>query len=273
MPCWYAAVLLNESHLVNFFYRGDARANFCQPAFAQSDHAFFASDALDLRSRPAIHDHFADAVGQVEQFANCRAAVITGARAFQAPGALGKRDVPPHSRIEAGFFQFLGRISLGLLAIWTDHANEPLRHDAVESGDKVVRLDAHIDEAADDVGHVVGMDSGENEVAGEGRLDGDLRGFLVANFADHDLVGVVTQDGAQASREGEALLLVHRNLRDTAELILHRIFDGDDFVFVGLDLVDGRIERGGLSGTCGTRNQDHAIRFADIAPETAGFFP
>src|SRR5713101_9422897 len=114
MPCWYAAVLLNESHLVNFFYRGDARANLCQPAFAQSDHALFASDALDLRSRTAIHDHFPDAIGQVEQFANRRPAMITSTGTFQAAGALGKRYVSPHNRVEARLPQFLGRIFFGL---------------------------------------------------------------------------------------------------------------------------------------------------------------
>ena len=67
-------VLLNESHLVNLFHGGDARTNLGQPALAQSDHALFASDALDLRSRTAIHNHFPDAVGQVEQFANRRPA-------------------------------------------------------------------------------------------------------------------------------------------------------------------------------------------------------
>src|SRR5712664_103001 len=272
MPCWYAAVLLNESHLVNFFYRGDARANFCQPAFAQSDHALFASDALDLRSRPAIHDHFADAVGQVEQLANGGAAMITGARAFQASGSLGECDVAPDNRIDAGLLQFLVRVFFWPLAIRTDHANEPLRHDAVQSGDKVVRLDAHVDEAADDVGNVVGVDGGENEVAGECRLDGDLGGFLIADFANHDLVGVVAQDGAQAARKGETLFLVHRNLRDAAQLILDRIFDGDDFVLVGLDLVDSRVERGGLSGTGGPRHQDHAIGLSNVAAESAGFF-
>jgi len=87
------------------------------------------------------------------------------------------------------------------------------------------------------------VDGGENQVAGERRLDGDLRGFLVADFADHDLVRVVAQNGAQTAREGESLFLVHGNLGDAAELILDGIFDGDDLVFVGLDLVDGGVER------------------------------
>src|SRR4029077_7226668 len=71
-------MLLNESHLVDFFQGCDAIANFGEATLAQSDHAFFASDALDLRSGPAIHDHFAYAVGQIEQLANSRAAVESG---------------------------------------------------------------------------------------------------------------------------------------------------------------------------------------------------
>jgi len=81
-----------------------------------------------------------------------------------------------------------------------------------------------------------------------------LGGFLVADFADHDLVRVVAQDGAQAAREGEALFLVHRNLRDARSWYFDRVFDGDDFVLVGLDLVNGGVERGGLAGAGGPGN-------------------
>src|SRR5262249_1105852 len=108
--------------------------------------------------------------------------------------------------------------------------------------------------------------------AGERRLNGDLRRLLVADFADHDFVWVVAQDGAQAAREGQALLLVHGNLRDTAKLILDGIFDGDDLVFVSLDFVDGRVKRGGLTGASGTGDQDHAVRLANVAAETAHLF-
>ena len=84
-----------------------------------------------------------------------------------------------------------------------DHAHQPLRQNAVQRGDEVVRLDAHVQEAAQHVQHVVGVNRGEHQVAGERGVDGDLRGFLIANFADHDLVGIVAQDGAQAAREGQ----------------------------------------------------------------------
>ncbi len=51
------------------------------------------------------------------------------------------------------------------------------------------------------------------------------------------LVGVVAQDGAQAAREGQPLFLVDGNLRDAANLVLDRVFNGDGLVFVALDLV------------------------------------
>src|SRR5260370_31601106 len=120
---------------------------------------------------------------------------------FQAPVAFGKCAVSPPRWTGARLFQFLARISFGLLAVRADYANETLRHDAVKSGDKVVWLNTHVDETADDVGHVVGVDGGEHEVPGEGRLNGDLGSFLVADFADHDLVLIVAQNGAQATRE------------------------------------------------------------------------
>jgi len=74
-------------------------------------------------------------------------------------------------------------------------------------------------------------------VAGEGGVDGDLRGLVVADFADENFIGVVAQDGTQAAGEGEAFLLIDGNLGDAANLILDRVFDGDDLVFVAFDFV------------------------------------
>ena len=44
------------------------------------------------------------------------------------------------------------------------------------------------------------------------------------------LSGIVAQDRAQAAREGQALLLVHRDLQHARQLIFDRVFDGDDLV-------------------------------------------
>ena len=104
-------------------------------------------------------------------------------------------------------------------------------------------------------------------MAGERGVDGDLRGLGIADLADEDLVRVVAQDGAQAAREGEPLLLVDGNLRDAADLVLDRVFDGDDLVLFGLNLVERGVERGGFAGAGGPGDQHHAVGLLDVAAE------
>ena len=154
-----------------------------------------------------------------------------------------------------------------LLATFADHAHQALGHDAVQGGNEVIGFDAHVDETADHVGHVVGVHRGEHQVAGERGIDGDLRGFLVADFADHDLVRVMAQNRTQAARKRQALFFVYRNLGDAADLIFDRVFNGDDLVFVVLDFVDGRVERGGFARAGGAGDQHHAVGFLNVTAE------
>src|SRR6202011_2269932 len=49
------------------------------------------------------------------------------------------------------------------------------------------------------------------------------------------------------------------------------VFNGDDFVFVVLDLIDGRIERGGLARASRARDENHAVGLADVAAELRHF--
>jgi len=57
-------------------------------------------------------------------------------------------------------------------------------------------------------GRVVGVQGGEDEVAGQGGLDGDLGGLEVADLADHDDVRVLPQEasaGAAANVQADVL--------------------------------------------------------------------
>ena len=47
------------------------------------------------------------------------------------------------------------------------------------------------------------MEGGEDEVACEGCLDGELCGFGVADFADEDDIGVLAEEGAESGGEGD----------------------------------------------------------------------
>src|SRR5271155_2493863 len=86
-PVWYAAALVNESHLIDLFQRGKTAAYFGEPALAKGNHTLFNRRALDFGSGAAVHNHFANMVGQIQQFADGGAAVITSPRAFQAARA------------------------------------------------------------------------------------------------------------------------------------------------------------------------------------------
>lgn len=40
------------------------------------------------------------------------------------------------------------------------------------------------------------MDGADDEVSGESGLNGHIGGFHIADFADHDNLGVLSEDGA-----------------------------------------------------------------------------
>src|ERR1035437_9132754 len=261
------ALRLNKRDLVDFPQGGDSQAHLFDRRFAQEGHAVFLGGTLDLRRGAPVQDHFADAVGEIEQFVNGGAAAVSGAAAFEAAGTFHEGHVAPFVGVESAFHEHGIGILDFALAVLADLAHQALGEDAVERGHKIVGLDAHVEEAPQHVQDVIGMHGGEHQVAGEGGIDGDLRGLLIADFADHDLVGIVTQNGAQAAREGEALLLIHRDLGNALDLIFDGVFDGDDLVFVVLDLAERGVERGGFAAPGGPGDQHHAVGLRDVAAE------
>src|ERR1035437_3240098 len=261
------ALRLNKRNFVDFPQGGDSQAHLFHRRFAQEGHAVFLGGALDLRSRAAVQDHFADAVGEVEQFVNRRPAAEAGAAAFEAAGTFHQRNMAPFIGVETAFDQHRIGVLDFALAVLANLAHQALGQDAVQRGHKIIGLHAHVEKAAQHVQDVIGVHGGEHQVAGEGGVDGDLRGFLIADFADHDLVGIVAQYGAQAAREGEALLLIHRDLGNALDLVFDGVFDGDDLVFVVLDLAERGVERGGLAASGGSGDQHHAVGLRDVAAE------
>ena len=116
---------------------------------------------------------------------------------------------------------------------------------------------------------VQGVQSGKHEVAGFRSQQRRRNGFEVAHFADQNDVGVLTEGSAQRRREVRG---VHFDfpLIDKALLVavqeLNGVFDGDQMVgAVGIDAVDHRRQRGGLTGPRRSGNQHQpALLFADF---------
>ena len=147
-----------------------------------------------------------------------------------------------------------------LFAMRTQHADEALREHGFERRGDEIRLDAHVHEPGERAGRVVGVQRGENQVAGERRLHRDLRGFGVANFADENHVRVVAQNRAQPARERQAGFFVDLNLIDALELIFHRIFHRDDFADGVVDFVQRGVKRRGFAGTGRAGDQNNSVR-------------
>src|SRR5207249_7521480 len=145
-----------------------------------------------------------------------------------------------------------------------EHADQSLRQHAMQRRYKVIRLYAHIQKPPDHVDDDICVNSRENQMARESRLNSDLRCFLVANLANHDLVRIVTQNRTQSTREGQTFLLVDRDLSNAMQLILNRVFNRDDFIFFVSDFVQGGIKRRRLSRSCWSGHQHHPVRLGNV---------
>ena len=93
---------------------------------------------------------------------------------------------------------------------------------------------------------------------GERRLDGDLRGFLVADFTDHHDVGVLTKDCAQRAGEVPPDIVVDLDLVDASQLVFHRVFHRDQFRIDLVQLVERRVQRGRFARAGGTGHEHDA---------------
>src|SRR5690606_21166699 len=63
------------------------------------------------------------------------------------------------------------------------------------------RLDAHIDKPSDDTSGRVGVQRTEYQVPCKCGFDGNVGRFKIADFADHNHVGVAAQDVSQHGRK------------------------------------------------------------------------
>ena len=220
---------------------------------AQVAHALAARGPGERGGVRVVHDELADLIVHIHHLENAHAPAVARAVALGASGAAERLDVftvrregqarrPP--------------------AVRADHPHQALRQHRHQRRSNQVVLHAHVGEARDGAGSVVGVERGKNQVAGERGADGDIGGFAVADFTHHDDVRVLAHDVAQARGEGQADLRVDVDLVDPVHLVLHRIFDGDDLLVGKVDAFERRIERGGFAAAGGPGDQKHAVRQA-----------
>ena len=100
-------------------------------------------------------------------------------------------------------------------------------------------------------------------MAGLRRLDRDIGGLEIADFADHDDIGILAQECAERRGKGETSLLVQVDLIDARELDFRRILRRRDVDAWLVEDVEAGILRYSLAAARGTGDQDHSIRALD----------
>ena len=131
--------------------------------------------------------------------------------------------------------------------IRANFSDETLRTSEEDRGTDQERFDSHIVEPGDSASGIVGVQSGENLVAGESRFDGDIGGFVVANFTDHDDVRILAEDGAESIGKAQTDFGFDGNLINSGELVFDGVFDCDDIILGVIQFTEDGLKGGGFA--------------------------
>ncbi|MNF43916.1 hypothetical protein D3C84_250170 [compost metagenome] len=213
-----------------------------------ADHLLLGSDTVDQAAHVVVEHH---------QFVDAGTPAITLLMAVRTTtGAVkGRRAVRVHAEQRA----FGGIGLVGLLAMRAKDPHQALGQHPEQGRGQQEGFDAHVHQPGDGADGAVGVQGGQHQVTGERRLHGDLGGFLVADLADHHHVRVLAQDGAQAAGEGHVDLGVDLGLADALDVVLDRVFDGEDVARAVVEGDQAGVEGGGLARAGGARDQQDAV--------------
>ena len=110
------------------------------------------SDVAILESVPSAHS-----VSQLEKAISVYAGPFLDGF-FAGSGAFDDWVAAEREKFAVMLYRFV--------AVFADGADKPLRKNAVQRGDEVVGLHAHVQESSDHVDYVVGVDGGKHKVSG-----------------------------------------------------------------------------------------------------------
>ena len=149
------------------------------------------------------------------------------------------------------------------LAVCTNFSYQSLCQHTQQRRAKQERFNAHVGQARDGTGRIVGVQSGQHQVTCHGGLDGNLRGFKIANLANHDDVRVLSQNGAQGLGKGQINFGIDLRLTHARQLIFNRVFHRHDVAARGVQTLQCRIQRGGFARASRACDQNQAMRLGD----------
>ncbi len=154
------------------------------------------------------------------------------------------------------------------LARRAQRPDQALRQDADHRRCQQVVFDAHVEQTVDGARGIVGVNGRQHQVTGQRRLHRDLRGFQVADLADHDDVGVLPHDRAQRVGERQIDLRLDLDLVDAGHLVFDRVLDGEDLDVGLVQAIERRIQRRRLAAAGRPGDEQDAVRFDQHVEES-----
>ena len=234
--CWKLATVNWSTDLLlygfadDFIQGRDPIGGHRDAEFSQRDHPVATRFFTKFVGRCVTEHHVSNGVVQQHQLEQRDAAFVAGVVAVVATGSLEELFVLDVFRLHPQVHQHRGRDFGFFAALGADATHQPLSQDRFDGGTNHERLDAHVFQSRDRCRRVVGVQRAEHQVAGQRRLNRDLGGFQVADFADQDRIGVLPQDRAQATGKGHTDVIIDRNLDDAVDVVLDRVFGGNQLV-------------------------------------------
>src|SRR3989338_9308301 len=93
------------------------------------------------------------------------------------------------------------------------------------------------------------MQSGKYHVTGQGGLDSDFCGFLVAHFTNHYDVRVGAEKCPHCCSEGEADLWCNLKLTQSPLLDFYGVLCSPDFAIRCIQITENGVQRSGFTGS------------------------
>src|SRR5437879_1082719 len=96
-------------------------------------------------------------------------------------------------------------------------------------------------------------------MSGQRGMNSDVRRLTIANFAHHDDIGILANEGTQRRREGQPNLWLHLRLVHTTYFVLDRILYCENFPRRIVERGEHGCQGSGLATACWTSDDDNAM--------------
>ena len=225
----------------HFLDSGYAGKYFFQARFPERNHAGLHRLVAEFFRGTALVDHFTQLIVHGQPLEQTRPAFETGVVACGTAAPAIKFLIDNLLGRKPQLGQRFGAGSGHVAAILAYLSHQTLGQYRFERRGEQKRRQAHVAQTRDRAGRVVGVQGTEHHVAGERCLYGDFRRLEIADFTDQDFVGILPQYRPQALRESVADRRVDGHLNDAVDVVLDRIFGGNQLVFYQIQFVQSAV--------------------------------